>query len=318
MRTYIISRLIHSIVILILITIAVFFAMRILPGDPISMIFTSGELASVSNEEIEALRHEFGLDKPLIQQYFDWISGVIRGDLGLSIIQREPVIEEILVRLPITLHLAILALFSGLIIGLPAGVICAVKRGGWVDNVITMLANAGITIPVFWLGIMLIYLFSIQLGWLPTHGYTSPFTDFWTSTKQLIMPVFCLTVFSLASNTRQARSSMLEVIQQDYIRTAWSKGLGERHIIIRHALKNGLIPVITLAGVGFSHTIGGSVLVETVFNIPGMGRMVVSAVLGCDYPLIQGSVLFIAIMVLCLNFIIDISYGWLDPRIRFE
>ncbi|HEY97585.1 MAG TPA: ABC transporter permease [Dehalococcoidia bacterium] len=317
MTTYIIRRLIQSVFVLIIVTLLVFLTMHILPGDPILIFMSSGELKNTSLEEIEILRHEFGLDRPLLIQYFDWLGGVIHGDFGISIVQREPVVKEINRRLPITLLLSSIALFISIIIGIPAGVICAVRRGNWIDTVVTIIANAGITIPVFWLGIMLIYLFALNLGWLPVQGYTSPFVDFVKSIRQMIMPVFCLTIFSISSITRQTRSSMLEVMKQDYIRTAWSKGLRERSVIFRHALKNGLIPIVTLLGMSFSFIIGGSVLVENVFNIPGVSRLVVNAVFVQDYPVVQGFVLIIAVIVLLSNLIVDISYGWLDPRIRY-
>jgi peptide/nickel transport system permease protein len=278
---------------------------------------SSGELKNTSVQEIEVLRHEFGLDRPLLVQYFDWLGGVIYGDFGISIIQREPVMKEITRRLPITLLLSSISLVISTIVGIPAGVVCAVRRGKWIDTTVTIIANAGITIPVFWLGIMLIYLFALNLGWLPVQGYTSPLTDFVKSIRQMIMPVFCLSIFSVSSITRQTRSSMLEVMKQDYIRTAWAKGLRERLVILRHGLKNGLIPIVTLIGMSFSFIIGGSVLVENVFNIPGVGRLVVNAVFVQDYPVVQGFVLIVAVIVLLSNLIVDISYGWLDPRIRY-
>jgi peptide/nickel transport system permease protein len=175
----------------------------------------------------------------------------------------------------------------------------------------------GITIPIFWLGTMLIYLFSLQFHWLPVQGYTSPFTDLVKNIRQIIMPVFCLAIFPISSITRQTRSSMLEVLRQDYIRTAWSKGLKERLVVTRHALKNGLIPVVTLSGMGLSMILGGSVLIETVFNIQGVGQTLVNAVFAHDYPVVQGFIFFVAIAVLFVNFAVDISYGWLDPRIRY-
>ena len=317
MTNYIVRRIIYSILILIIVTLLVFLAMNILPGDPILIYLSSGELKQISEEEISNLRHQFGLDRPLMVQYLDWVAGVAHGDFGTSITHRIPVLHEIQKRLPITLHLSLLALVVSIILGIPAGVISAVKRGTWLDSIVTLLANAGITIPVFWLGIILIYIFSIKLGWLPVHGYTSPFVDFWKSSKQIIMPVFCLSIFSISSITRQTRSSMLEVMRQDYIRTAWAKGLKERLVIMRHALKNGMIPVITLVGISLSLLIGGSVLIEMVYNIPGLGRLLVNAVFVQDYPLVQGFVLIIAIVVLLVNFIVDISYGLLDPRIRY-
>ena len=191
--------------------------------------------------------------------------------------------------------------------------IAAIRRGKWIDTVVTALAYLGVCIPIFWLGILMIYGFGLKLDWLPIAGYTSPFDDFWLSTKQLVMPVTCLSIFGLASIARQMRSSMLEVIRQDYIRTAWAKGLRERVIVMRHALKNSLIPIITLIGMG-SHHFGGSVMVETVFAIPGIGRLMVTSLFGHDYVVVQSGVLIIAIIIIFTNLIVDISYGWLDPQ----
>jgi peptide/nickel transport system permease protein len=296
----------------------VFFAMRLLPGDPMLMIISQSQQSEYSPEQIAQIRETYGLDKPLLVQYFNWISGILHGDLGNSIMQRIPVSQEIIRRIPITLHIGITAYILGLLFGIPAGIVCAIKRGKPIDTVVTSLANIGITVPAFWLGLMLIYLFGLNLRWLPVMGYTSPFKDIWMSTQQIIMPVLCLMLLPLASNTRQTRSSMLEVMRQDYIRTAWSKGLRERFIIIRHALKNGLIPVITLSGIGLSMVIGGSVIVETVFNIPGMGRLAVTSMQNQDYPYVQGIVLIIATVIMLVNFLIDLTYGWLDPRIRYN
>jgi peptide/nickel transport system permease protein len=318
MVNFIIRRILLAVVVLILVTLIVFMAMRILPGDPIYMIMTSGEMTNATVQEIEAVRREFGLDKPLFMQYINWFGGMLHGDLGISIVQREPVITEIIRRVPITLNLSLVALFISLIIGIPAGIICALRRGKWIDTVVTVLANTGITIPVFWLGVMLVYVFSLQLHWLPVQGYTSPFVDLGKNIRQLIMPVFCLSIFPIASMARQTRSSMLEVMRQDYIRTAWSKGLKERSVVYRHALKNALIPVVTLLGMGLGNIIGGSVIVETVFNISGMGRMAVNAVFAHDYPVVQGFIFLIAVAILTVNFIVDVSYGWLDPRIRYS
>jgi peptide/nickel transport system permease protein len=318
MTTYVVRRLILAVIVMVLVTLIVFLAMRLLPGDPIYMIMTSGEMTEATVEEIEAVRAEFGLDRPLMVQYFNWIGGVVQGDFGTSLVQREPVTKELFRRLPITLNLSFISLILSLLIGIPAGVICAVKRGTRIDTIVTVLANIGITMPIFWLGFMLIYLFALQLHWLPVQGYTSPFDNLVQNIRQIILPVFCLSIFPLASVTRQTRSSMLEVMRQDYIRTAWSKGLKAQAVIIKHALKNSLIPVITLAGMSLSHIIGGSVIIETVFNIPGMGRYAVNAVFAHDYPVVQGFIIVIAITVLLVNLIVDISYGWLDPRIRYS
>ena len=291
--------------------------MRLLPGDPILLYLSEDEFGTISAEQIEILRHEFGLDKPLLTQYFHWISGLMHGDLGKSILQNNTVSEELGAALPITLHIGILSWLLSHLIGIPIGILCAVRRGKWVDTILTVLANIGITAPIFWVGILLIYLFGLYLGWLPIYGYTSPMDDFWMSTKQILMPVFCLCLFPLSATVRQTRSAMLEVIGQDYIRTAWAKGLRERVVILRHALKNGIIPVVTLAAIGISHIAGGQVLIETVFAIPGMGWLAVNALFSRDFAVVQGVVLITAGVVVVSNIIVDIFYGWLDPRIRF-
>jgi len=318
MTTYIIRRLILAVIVLFLVSVFVFLAMRLLPGDPVLMYMSASSVQEITEEQLDEVRREFGLDKTLPMQYLDWITGVLHGDLGTSILNRSPVTQEILRRLPITLHLGVLAFIAAAIIGIPAGVLCAIRRGGWLDNFVTTLANIGITVPVFWLGIILIYVFALYFRWLPVMGYTSPFENFWLSTKQIIMPVFCLAVGPLAGNARQARSSMLEVIHKDYIRTAWSKGLRERAIIIKHALKNGLMPVVTLSGIGVGTILGGAVLIEQVFNIPGMGRLAVTSVMNQDYPYVQAIALIMAASIVFSNLLVDISYGWLDPRVHYD
>ena len=318
MTAYIIRRLLLAILTVVLVTVMIFLTIHLLPGDPIRMVLSQSEVEGMTEEQIKAMRHEFGLDKPLVAQYFSWLSGVVHGDFGTSIFQRSPVKKELVRRIPITLHVGLLSLVIAIILGMPAGVICAVRRGKWIDTLVTVLANLGITIPGFWLGILLMYLFALQLRWLPAFGYTSPFEDFWMSTKRIIMPVICLAVFPLAQTARQTRSTMLEVMKQDYIRTAWSKGLIEALIITKHALKNALIPVVTTIGISLGFIIGGSVLIETVFNIPGMGRLLVTGVLNKDYPYVQSIILIVAVVVLLVNLLIDVSYGWLDPRIRYK
>ena len=317
MTTYIIRRLIQALVVLLMVTLIVFFVMRLLPGDPLIIyVAQTAELEAMPPEMLDELRKEFGLDKPIMVQYVNWLSGILRGDFGTSIFYREKVSTLMLERFPVTIHLGLLALIVGAIVGILAGLLAAVRRGKLLDKVVTPLTYVGITIPVFWLGILLIYAFGLKLGWLPISGYTSPLDDFWLSTRQIVMPVLCLAVFGLAANARQMRSSMLEIIQQDYIRTAWSKGLRESIIIIRHAMKNSLIPVITLIGMGVGIIFGGSVLIEIVFAIPGVGSLFVSSIFGQDYVVVQAITFVIAVIILMVNLIVDISYGWFDPRIR--
>ncbi len=318
MTAFIIRRLILALVTLALVTLAVFFVMRLLPGDPLLIYMAqSAELDTLPREALEKLRHEYGLDKPIMVQYIHWVLDILRGDFGTSIFYREKVGTLMLERFPITLHLGLLALVCSVSIGLAIGLIAAVRRGKWPDKILTPLTYLGVTVPVFWLGILLIYFFGLKLRWLPIAGYTSPLDDFWLSTKQAVMPVICLSIYGLASNARQMRSSMLEVIHQDYIRTAWAKGLSERRIILRHALKNSLIPIVTLMGMGVGMIFGGSVIVETVFAIPGIGRLLVSSIFGQDYVVVQAIAFVIAAIVLVVNLLVDISYAWFDPRIRY-
>jgi peptide/nickel transport system permease protein len=297
----------------------VFLVMRLLPGDPLTLFISQSQMSSgmLTADQLIQLRHRFGLDKPLLLQYIYWIGGVMHGDLGTSIFYTTAVSTLVTERMPITLYLGVLAFIFSSILGILFGVVCAIRRGKWLDAFLTVVANVGITIPSFWFGILLIYVFSLQFHWLPTGGYTSPFSDFWLSTRQVIMPVFCLSLFSIASLTRQTRASILEVVKQDYIRTAWSKGLRERVVVLKHTLKNGLIPVVTIMGVQVSFIFGGSVLIETVFNIPGMGRLLTTAVFQHDYLVVQAGVLIIAVVVVISNLAVDISYGWFDPRIRY-
>ena len=319
MTTFIIRRLILAFFVLILATMMVFSMMRFLPGDPILLYVSQDDYSRMtSQEELDDLRRKFGLDKSIPRQYVDWIDGVLHGDFGESIFFGTTVKEEIGRAMPITLYLGIITFILAQIIGIPAGVICAVRRGKWVDTVLTVFANIGITAPVFWFGILLIYFFGLYLGWLPIQGYTSPFEDFALSTRKILMPVFCLLLFPLSGTVRQTRSAMLEIIRQDYIRTAWAKGLTEKAVIMRHAVRNGIIPVVTLAGMGVAHIFAGQVLIETVFNIPGMGRLAVEALFSQDYAIVQGVVLVISVVVVLSNLLVDISYGWIDPRVRYD
>ncbi len=318
MTTYIVRRLIQSLFILIIVTMMVFFVMRLLPGDPIIIyVAQSAQLEAMPPEMIDELRAKFGLDKPIMVQYVNWVADVFRGDFGTSIFYHEDVGKLMAERFPVTAHIGGLALIVGAVLGLLAGLLAAIRRGKWVDKVITPLTYIGITIPIFFIAILMIYFFGLKLGWLPIYGYTSPLKDFWLSTRQLVMPVICMAVFGIAANARQMRSSMLEVVRQDYIRTAWSKGLSERVVIMRHALKNSLIPVITLMGLGVGIIFGGSVIIETIFAIPGVGRLMVSSIFGQDYVVVQAITFVMALIILVINLIVDISYAWLDPRIRY-
>jgi peptide/nickel transport system permease protein len=316
--TYIIRRVTWAIIILIMLTLLVFFSMRLLPGDPIIIyVGQSQGLIGMDPEALDELRAEYGLDKPIMVQYFNWIGGIFRGDLGKSVVYKEDVGKLLGKRFPVTIHIGSLTFIIATVLGISAGIWAALRRGKWADQIFTPLSYVGITIPIFWLGVLMIYAFSLKLHWLPTNGYTSPVQDFWMSTKQLIMPVVCLSVTEIAMVARQMRSSVLEVVRQDYIRTAWSKGLRERAIVTKHMLKNSLIPVITLMGFAVGMIFGGSVLIESVFNIPGMGRLMVNSIFSQDYVVVQSCTLIFALIILVTNLLVDISYGWLDPRIRY-
>ena len=318
MTAYIIRRLIQAIFIVILLTLIVFFVMHMLPGDPV-LVYISGEtLNSYTPEQVAAIRHEFGLDKPIAMQYISWLSDVFRGDLGRSIIYRTPVTLELAAALPKTIYMGTLAFILSILLGIPLGIVAAVRRGKLADTLSTLLANIGVTAPVFWVGIILVLIFGLYLRWFPVQGFTSPFVNFGKSLSSIVLPVACLTLYPMASIARQTRSAMLEVINQDYIRTAWSKGLPERVIVIKHALKNGVIPVITLIGLNVRQIIGGQVLIEKVFNIPGIGRLSIDALFNHDYAIVQGVILVTAIVVVLANLIVDLSYGWIDPRIRYD
>jgi peptide/nickel transport system permease protein len=285
-----------------------------MPGDPAAAIL--GMEAPL--EQIQALQRELWLDRPFLVQYGHWLDNAIHGDLGDSVIYREPVLEIFATRLPVTLYLSFLSFILSTFVGVFAGIISAIRRGGALDQFVSVCANIGIAIPVFWLGILGIYFFGLKAQWLPIQGFSWPFDDPAQSFKQVIMPVLLLATPGVAMMARQTRSSMLEVIHQDYIRTALSKGLRERVIVLRHALKNALIPVVTLLGLYVRILVGGSVLVETIFNIPGMGRLLVNAAINKDFLTVQGGVLLIGVIVCLANLLVDFSYGWLDPRVRYE
>jgi len=318
MIAYLIRRLMMGVIILLLVTLLVFLAMRLLPGDPLVIFISQSQTQAYTPERLEELRHEYGLDKSIPEQYISWLGNILRGDMGKSINLGQDVGYLIATRLPVTIYFGVMSFVVSTILGVAFGMVCALRRGKWIDSVVTVLANIGITVPAFWVGILLMYLFSLILHWLPTGGYVSPGENLGQSLRSAIMPVICLSLFSVASLTRQTRSAMLEVVSQDYIRTAWAKGLRERVIIMRHTIKNAMIPVITILGLQVGLVFGGSVLIETVFNIPGMGRLMADSLFSHDYQIVQAGTLVIAVVVVLSNLVVDISYGWFDPRIRYS
>ena len=319
MQAYIIKRAIQFIPVIIGVTFLVYAMILLLPGDPVSALLGLSEgQAQVEPEVVEAYRRELGLDKPIPIQYVRWVSRALQGDFGDSIKTRRPVMTEIKARVPVTAQISVLAFFVSLLISFPAGVAAAIFRNTWIDRLITVFAISAVAVPTFWLAIMLILLFSVKLQWLPPSGFVSLFDNPGRAVKLLILPVLILGWEGAAVLTRQTRSAMLEVLNQDYVRTARAKGLAPRRVIWLHALKNAMLPIVTILGLRIGFLFAGSVIVETIFTIPGMGRLLVSSISTRDFPVIQALVLMIAHGTVIASLLTDVAYGLLDPRIRFR
>ncbi|MFH1826712.1 MAG: ABC transporter permease [bacterium] len=320
MRKYILRRLLGLIPLLIGVSLISFFVMHLAPGDPTALFIDP----NVNPEDLARIRVNFGLDKPVIVQYFYWLGNAVRGNFGTSYTSGQPVITEIMQRLPATLLLMISSFILTLLITIPLGVISAVKKGTWFDNAVTVLSFAGMATPSFWLGLMLMLLFSVQLGWLPAvgmydavAGHQSTFARLIDLIRHMILPLTTMTLLSLAGITRYQRAAMLEVLDQDYIRTARAKGLPERIVIFKHALRNALIPIVTIMGLSLPGLFGGAFIIETIFAWPGMGRLGVMAVFQRNYPMIMGIVVFSAVLIMLGNLLADLGYALVDPRIRY-
>ncbi|MBT4266816.1 MAG: ABC transporter permease [Deltaproteobacteria bacterium] len=305
MARYFFGRLISTIPVLLGITLFLFFILRALPGDPAAVI--AGQTAT--DTEIELIRHQLGLDKPVIVQYKIFMTRLVMLDLGNSTRTQNPVIEEIRPRLVNTVLLALVATLIACILGIPAGIVAAVRPYTWMDNLVTILALFGMSMPAFWLGLMLIVIFSVNWHILPVGGAGG--------IEYLVLPAITLAAYLIASIARNTRSSMMETLSQDYITTAHAKGVSEKVVIWRHALKNSFIPIITVIGLQFGSLLGGTVLTETVFAWPGIGRLLVSSILGRDYPMIQGIILVFALLFVLTNILVDLIYVFLDPKVRY-
>lgn len=310
MLKYILKRIFYMICVLLGVTILTFSLLHLVPGDPAEMIAIERYGEEVTADVIEHVRIELGLDKPLHIQYLRWLGNVLQGDLGYSSRTDRPVFDEIKMRFPATLELAIAGMFVSLIISIPIGIISAIKQYSAIDNASMFIALIGVSMPNFWLGLLLILFFSVHLGALPVFGRGG--------IEHLILPAITLGTGMAAITTRLIRSSMLEVLTQDYIRTARAKGLSEKIVIGKHALKNALIPVITIIGLQFAALLDGVVIIEVIFAWPGIGRLLVDSVFARDIPVIQAGVLFSAILITTANLLVDISYAYLDPKIRYE
>ncbi|MCW2667497.1 MAG: Peptide/nickel transport system permease protein [Frankiales bacterium] len=305
-------RLLLMVPILLVVSFLVFGLVVAVPGDP--AITLAGDNATP--ERIAEIRGQLGLDDPLAQQYGRWVGGVVQGDLGASLFSGRPVATSIAERMPVTIGLATLSMIVALLISIPAGIIAATKRGRWPDRVATFLASAGLAMPSFFLGLVLVLVFSLQLGWLPATGYVPFEVDPVLWLKHMILPAITLGAAAAAETTRQLRSSLSDVLQQDYIRTARAKGTRAGSVIVHHALKNAAVPVVTVLGFQVAFLLGGSVIVEQIFALPGLGGLAIRAVIDRDIPVIQGVVVFAAVLVMVVNLAVDLLYGWLNPKIR--
>ena len=312
MTEFLVQRSLISLITLFLITVIVFTGVRMIPGDP-ARVMAGTEADAAGLEEI---RQRYGLKDPHARPVREWVGRALRGDLGESIRTREPVLRLVAQKLPITLQLAAYSLLVALLIAVPVGVLAAVRRNTAWDYLASSVSLCGLSIPNFWLGIMLILLLSVRLQWLPASGFVSPFEDPWGNTQRLFMPALVLGSAAAAVLMRQTRNSMIEVLSADYIRTAYAKGLQTGVVVFRHAIRNGLIPVITIFGLQLGALIGGAVVTEQIFVVPGFGRLILEAVFTRDYPIVQGVVLITASAYVLVNLLVDVSYSLLNPRIR--
>lgn len=315
---YLAKRILLYIPVIILATVLVFLLMRVIPGDPALLILAgaSGE-GSFKKEDLEQLRHELGTDRPTYIQYGTWMWGLLHGDLGTSLFYRTQIKKELGPRLPPTLELAFLAVISSFILAVPLGALSAVKRDSIIDYVARIFSFTGISIPIFVTGLVVIYLLVRLFNWFPPLGYASLWEDPLTNLQQMIFPALALAFFELNFTARITRSAMLEVLREDYITTARSKGLGEGKVILLHALKNAFLPIVTVSGWSLARLLGGTIIIEKIFLVPGMGTLLLDAITARDYTLIQAIVLVYAIAVLTANLCVDLLYAWLDPRIRY-
>src|SRR4029077_20132733 len=313
MIAYIVRRLFSTIVVMTVVAFVVFSLLYLTPGDPAAVI--AGDEAT--SDDIRRIRANLGLDEPFLIRFGGWVWGLAHGDLGTSIFTNLPVTHLIAQRIEPTLSLTLCTLLVAVLVAVPLGVIAAAKAGTWIDRAVMAFSVLGFSVPVFVLAYILILVFSIELEWLPVQGYRSIHEDFWDWLRHLILPSVALGTVYIALIARITRASMLEVLAQDYIRTAQAKGLDERHVLGGHALKNAAVPIVTVIGIGFALLISGAVVTETVFAIPGLGRLTVDAIVGRNYPIIQGVTLLFSAVYVLINLAVDLSYLVLDPRIRY-
>lgn len=313
MIQYVIKRLLISIPVLLGISIVAFFMVRLVPGDTVTAMLGN----SYTESQAEALRAKYGLDQPLIQQYLLWLGNVIKGDFGYSQFTNTPVLQAILARLPITIELAVLSVVIAVVLAIPLGTIAALRRNSKFDYSASFFGMLGISIPNFWLGTLMILFLSLYAGWFPSGGFVGLYESVWGNLKSMLLPAIALGTAVGAVAMRMTRSSMLEVTNQEYIKMARAKGVSNQRLIWRHAIKNALIPVVTVLGIQTGYLLGGSVVIEQIFGLPGVGQLALAAITNRDYALLQGTILFIASAFVLVNLIVDIIYGFLNPQIRY-
>lgn len=313
MARYVARRLFGIAAVMFGISVVVFLMVRLIPGDTVQLLLGT----EATQQQIDTLRRAFGLDRPVYEQFADWFLHVLQGDFGTSLRTSRPVLPDIVARFGVTLQLTLVSMVIAIAVAVPLGVASAVNRGRLSDAVSRVAALIGLSIPNFWLGTILILFVSLLLGWLPPVGFISLLDDPWLGMQTLLLPAIALGTALAAFIMRMVRSSLLEVLRHDYIRTAQAKGLHERTILYTHALKNAFIPVLTVIGVQIGYLLGGAVIVEEVFSLPGMGRFLLNGIYQRDYPVVQGGVLFVAMVFSLVNLLVDVLYAWLDPRIRY-
>ena len=321
MGQYVLRRILASIPTLVLFSLLIAGLIRLVPGDVVEARLAGGggmDGGSLNEETIEALREDLGLDRSFPEQYLDWVTHAIRGDLGVSMWTYQAVTTSIVQRARLSVQLALMAMGIALLIAIPLGVLSAIRQDSLLDYGARLFAIAGLSIPDFWIGTMVLLALSLYIGWLPEFGYFPPWEQPWKNFQALIFPALIIGYRYSAISARMTRSAMLEVLRQDYVRTARAKGLTDRVVITRHALRNALIPVVTIMASQLSHLIGGLVVVETIFSLPGMGRLVLDSVISRDYPVVQGAVMMMAVVFVLANLLVDLSYAVIDPRIRYS
>jgi len=313
MTRYIFRRLLQTVPVLLGVSLLAFAIMHVVPGDPVRLIAGPDAPESV----VARVRVDLGLERPLHVQYLSFLGRALRGDLGRSLRSRAPVIDEIFSRFPATLELTTVSMLLAVVVGIPLGLVAAVRRASWLDYLAMGASLSTLSMPIFWVAIVAIWLFSLQLGWLPVSGRAGPVWE-WEGLRHMVLPAATLATTSLAIISRLTRSGMLDVLGREYVTTARAKGVPPWSVVGKHALKNALIPVVTVVGLQYGFLLGGAVVTETIFAWPGVGRLAITAILQRDYPVVQGCVLLVAVVFVLINLLVDVLYGWLDPRIRYE